>query len=84
MGIPVASHLFVIPMLETFDIEVLFYIMARSLFKRVFQRIENILKYIYVHACTRTHMCVYKKSAEVISTFDKGVPSLFLEPAPNQ
>lgn len=34
--------------------------------------------------CMCAHMCVYKKSAEVISTFEEGVPSPFLEPAPNK
>lgn len=68
--------------------ELLFYTLAKSTFyKERFRDLRTFLSvcvHVYMSVCTQvTCVCVYKKRVEVISTFDEGVPSPFLEVAPD-
>lgn len=69
------------------NIEVLFYIMAKKkcFKKEMFRDLRTLLSVcarMCMSVCTYVRLCVCIR-AEVIPTFDKRVPSLFLEVAPN-
>lgn len=67
--------------------EVLFYTLAKSYFYKKFRDLRTILSVcMCVCVCLCVRRCpvrVYKTRTEVISTFDEGGPSPFLEVVPD-